>query len=345
MSRRRRRSYSATRDCVWSVGVKPVFKVQPRERPHDARDGQAPPVRRRRAGSRSGARAGRSACARAPHSRSARAEHWPDVELVLLGHLVGDGSYLTHQPLRYTTASEENSEPCARRREPLAAEVNRHAGSRALASAGDLRQRQSLAPQGVGNWLQGPRHPRSALRTRSACRRGLPARQRAGRAAPAPPVGDRRLHHVRKAGGGGAPRVYFATVQPRPRLRRGGAAAAPRHRRAHPHGRSRPATGRCSRSTSPGASSSALSSTMSAHSVRGWHRRARCASMLEGCMPNTNVDTLPIEAFADVRAIDARAGRLHARDGGTAGTSYGGTSHFRFAPSRATIDDYAENAR
>ncbi|HSY94888.1 MAG TPA: replicative DNA helicase, partial [Steroidobacteraceae bacterium] len=31
---------------------------------------------------------------------------WSDSEISLLGHLVGDGSYLTHQPLRYTTASE-----------------------------------------------------------------------------------------------------------------------------------------------------------------------------------------------------------------------------------------------
>src|SRR5581483_5243069 len=35
---------------------------------------------------------------------------WPDHWLILLGHLVGDGSYLTNQPLRYTTASEHNSE-------------------------------------------------------------------------------------------------------------------------------------------------------------------------------------------------------------------------------------------
>src|SRR5262249_19690398 len=34
---------------------------------------------------------------------------WPEARLVLLGHLIGDGSYVVHQPLRYTTASEENS--------------------------------------------------------------------------------------------------------------------------------------------------------------------------------------------------------------------------------------------
>ncbi len=36
-------------------------------------------------------------------------DRWPDHRVVLLGHLIGDGSYLSGQPLRYTTASEENS--------------------------------------------------------------------------------------------------------------------------------------------------------------------------------------------------------------------------------------------
>src|SRR5258708_26233473 len=35
---------------------------------------------------------------------------WPDRCVALLGQLIGDGSYLVHQPLRYTTSSMENSE-------------------------------------------------------------------------------------------------------------------------------------------------------------------------------------------------------------------------------------------
>jgi replicative DNA helicase len=34
---------------------------------------------------------------------------WPDSHVILLGHMIGDGSYLNQQPMRYTTASEENS--------------------------------------------------------------------------------------------------------------------------------------------------------------------------------------------------------------------------------------------
>jgi hypothetical protein len=36
-------------------------------------------------------------------------ERWPDDRVVLLGQLIGDGSYLKNAPMRYTTASEENS--------------------------------------------------------------------------------------------------------------------------------------------------------------------------------------------------------------------------------------------
>ncbi|NEQ31776.1 MAG: hypothetical protein F6K04_12355, partial [Leptolyngbya sp. SIO4C5] len=36
-------------------------------------------------------------------------QEWPDQRVALLGQLIGDGSYLKGQPMRYTTASEENS--------------------------------------------------------------------------------------------------------------------------------------------------------------------------------------------------------------------------------------------
>ena len=33
---------------------------------------------------------------------------WSDERVILLGHLIGDGSYLKHQPLRYTNQTKEN---------------------------------------------------------------------------------------------------------------------------------------------------------------------------------------------------------------------------------------------
>jgi replicative DNA helicase len=40
-------------------------------------------------------------------------EAWPEARIILLAHLIGDGSYVKHQPLRYTTSSEENSKAVA----------------------------------------------------------------------------------------------------------------------------------------------------------------------------------------------------------------------------------------
>ena len=37
-------------------------------------------------------------------------EEWPDERVALLGHLIGDGSFLKQQPMRYTTASEACSQ-------------------------------------------------------------------------------------------------------------------------------------------------------------------------------------------------------------------------------------------
>jgi replicative DNA helicase len=58
--------------------------------------------------------------------------------------------------------------------------------------------------------------------------------------------------------------------------------------------------------------------------------------------PNTNVDTVPLEAFGDVRASMRARGVTTRAMTALRGTSYGGMSHFRFAPSRAMIDDYAD---
>ena len=68
----------------------------------------------------------------------------------------------------------------------------------------------------------------------------------------------------------------------------------------------------------------------------------RLAAMLEGAAPNTNVDTLPRSAFERVRSSMKTRGISQRAMAARRGTSYGGTSHFRFAPSRATLAEYAE---
>jgi len=57
----------------------------------------------------------------------------------------------------------------------------------------------------------------------------------------------------------------------------------------------------------------------------------------------TNVDTVPQELFGAVRAEMRAKGVSHRAMTAARGTSYGGTSHFRFAPSRAVLADYARH--
>jgi replicative DNA helicase len=56
---------------------------------------------------------------------------------------------------------------------------------------------------------------------------------------------------------------------------------------------------------------------------------------------NTNVDTLPREVFEQVEAAMKEQGISQRAMVAMRGTAYGGSSHFRFAPSRAMVAEYA----
>jgi replicative DNA helicase len=69
---------------------------------------------------------------------------------------------------------------------------------------------------------------------------------------------------------------------------------------------------------------------------------ARLRDLLAGVTGNTNVDTVPREVFERVRE-QMVVQRISQREMvARRGTAYGGTSHFRFAPSRDTLAEYAE---
>ena len=82
-------------------------------------------------------------------------EHWPDDHVILLGQLIGDGSYLRGQPVRHTTASEENSRAIERAaRRAFDATIKRYKGPRnchGLLISGDGGR---WAPSGVNSWLR-----------------------------------------------------------------------------------------------------------------------------------------------------------------------------------------------
>jgi len=108
------RIVTAKSDLVWSVGRRPVFKV----RLASGREIRATTEHRlygfdgwRNVGElREGDRL--AIARRLPEP--AETIEWPDARIALLGQLIGDGSYLVHQPLRYTSSSAENREVVAR---------------------------------------------------------------------------------------------------------------------------------------------------------------------------------------------------------------------------------------
>jgi replicative DNA helicase len=146
----------AEADLVWSVGRRPVFTV----RLASGREIRAT-ARHRLFGADGWIRVGalrrgdRIAVARGV-PKPGVADGWPEARLALLGHLIGDGSYLGGHPARYCTVSEENSRPVAEAAiDEFGVKVNRNAGRGnrhqfVLSGTGNRRH-----PAGVNRRLRG----------------------------------------------------------------------------------------------------------------------------------------------------------------------------------------------
>lgn len=330
----------AQADKVWSVGVKPIYKVQLAS----GRGLRATGSHRILTGSgwrevREMGPGERIALARYAPAPEAPAV-WSDEEIILLGHLVGDGSYLVHQPLRYTTASEENSGAVRQAAEALGSTVTRHTGrghwhQLVIAGNGDRWH-----PRGVGRWLKalGIFGERSHEKRLPEAVFGL-----------ANPQLALLLRHLwatdgcistRRAGARGAPRVYFSTASEH--LARDVAALLLRFGIVGRIRKAVPAKGRPVFSVDVNGVDQQLRflDQIGAFGPRLAPAQALRAA-LAGIRCNTNVDTLPREVFADVRARMAEMGVSQRGMAALRGTSYGGTSHFRFAPSRGLLMDYA----
>ncbi|MEX0755234.1 MAG: replicative DNA helicase [Actinomycetota bacterium] len=79
---------------------------------------------------------------------------WSDEHVALLGQLIGDGSYLSGQPMRYTTASEENSRVVADGARSLGSRVTRYAGRGAWHQLLISGNGNRWYPKGVNAWLR-----------------------------------------------------------------------------------------------------------------------------------------------------------------------------------------------
>ncbi len=330
----------ARSDKVWPVGKREVFRVELAS----GRRIRATGEHRLLAGSGWARVSELQPGDRVAHARripeAESPQRWPEHWLILLGHLVGDGSCLVNAPMRYTTASEANSEAVRHAAEAFGNRVTRYEGRGARHQLLISGNGNRWHPAGVGAWLK-----KLGIFGQRSHEKRLPAAVFT--------LSDDQvsllLRHlwatdgcisVRRSGQRGAPGVYFATCS---RILADDVAAlllrlgiVARIRVVH-SGRYRP----CYTVDVSGVEAQ----KRFLDKVGAFGPRIAAATMLaeflEPVRGNTNVDTLPAFAFTAVRALMRAQGITHRRMAGLRGTTYGGSSHFKFAPSRRMIAEYA----
>lgn len=261
-----------------------------------------------------------------------------DEEVALLGQLIGDGSYLKGQPMRFTTADAANESAVRAGAELLGSTVSRIEGRgkwwQLLISGNGNRWH----PAGVGAWLKdlGIFGQRSSAKRLPEVVFRLPRNQQA--------LLLQHLWatdgciHVRPQGRRGSHRVFFATASEA--LAQDVAALLLRFDIVATLG----APANKKRTWTVDVSGSEQQKLF-LDNVGAFGPRQQQANMLalalEGVEARPNRDTLPVEVFDLVRASAVSAGVTTRQLAAARGTSYGGSSHFRFAPSRATVASYA----
>lgn len=264
------------------------------------------------------------------------AETWPELRLALLGQLIGYGSYLKGQPLRYTTASEENSQIVQLAAEQeFSCEVKRYKGRgqwhQLLISGNGNRWH----PAGVNRWLR-----QLDIFNQPSREKRIPAdvfqlsNQQIGILLKHLWATDGCIS-VRKGRGGDA--LFFSTSSEG--LARDVAALLLRL------GIWASVVWQPSQCFTVNVQGS-VNQMRFLTQVGAFGPRVEPAAALrlklESIISNPNRDTLPKEVFDRVKA-DMRAQGISQRQmAALRGTFYGGAAHFKFAPSRQTLLSYAE---
>jgi replicative DNA helicase len=265
---------------------------------------------------------------------------WSDAQISLLGHLVGDGSYLTNLPLRYTTSSEANSKLVTECALALGSTVKRRAGRgnwHQLLIAGNGNRWHAA---GVGAWLKG-----LGIYNQRSHQKHLP---------PAVfQLSDKQIGlllkhlwatdgsiHVRPAGQRGSPGVYFCSCSEQ--LVRDVAALLLRvgiigRIQQVRQGSYRPIW---SVYISGSEQQALFLARVGAFGPREAPAKA-LAAKLAVTRANPNVDTLPQELYAQVQASMNAQGMSGRQMGAMRGTTYSSTN-FKKSPSRATFNSYVD---
>ncbi len=329
----------AKSDAVWRVGRRPVFEVRlasgrsiraTAEHRLYGFDGWMK-VRELKEGDRL------AIARRIPEPESVTA--WPDEKLILLGHLIGDGSYLSGQPMRYTTSSVDNSHAVSTSAEQgFGVTVKRYAGRNSWHQLLISGNGNRWHPEGVNKWLRGlgifnqrsheKRVPREIF--------SLPNNQVA-----------LFLKHLWATDGcihtrtGGSCISYYSTnsrelaFDVASLLQRFGIVGRIGSTRK---GSYRPQyhvkiTGRAQLTTF-------------LHEIGAFgpriHQTKELTEYISMRGAGTNVDTIPVEVFQRVKCLMREYGITQREMSHLRGTANGGSSHFKFAPSRVVLLEYAE---
>jgi replicative DNA helicase len=331
----------AQSDLVWSKGVRQVFRVSLAS----GRSLRATPNHRIFTGD-----GWRAVGELGPGSRIAIGREfpsitnpvsWTDAQICLLGHLVGDGSYLKNQPLRYTTGSEANSKMVTECAIALGSSVKRYAGRGNWHQLLISNNGNRWHPAGVGAWLKGlgihgqrshQKHLPPAVFQLSNAQIGLLLKHL---------WATDGCIYVRPAHQRGSSSVNFTTCSER--LAQDVAALLLRLGIVARTSQIRQRIGRHIYSV---AISGSEQQALFLERVGAFGPReapaVRLAAQISLLRSNPNVDTLPQEVFAGVRAMMTSQGISRRQMASMRGTTYGGSSHFKFAPSRATLASYAD---
>lgn len=265
---------------------------------------------------------------------------WPDSHVALLGQMIGGGSYLKGQPMRYTSSSEANLRAVETAAVEFGCDVKRYDGrdncQQLLISGNGNRWH----PTGVNAWFRElgifdqrthqKRVPREAFQ-----------------------LSDRQvgllLRHLwasdgciwTRTSGRGSHRVFFWTTSrglaedvAALLLRLGIVARISEVEQGeYRHG--------VHVTVSGAAAQRRFLERVGAFGPRR-EQAEQLRAALADVVPNSNVDTVPQDVFEDVKTKLVDQGITQREMAAMRGTSHGGSAHFTFAPSRRVLSEYAE---
>jgi replicative DNA helicase len=293
------RIVEAESDRIWSVGTKEVFEVTfasgRRIRATGKHQFMTGSGWKRLSDLEVGAR---TALARQLPEPGTTVE-WPDDQLVFLGQMIGDGSYLSGQPMRYTSSSDANSDA-------VRAAAERAFGAHEKRIPEEVFQ---LSNRQIGVLLQHLWATDGCIWT-----------------APVESTSSNRVFYATNSRG-------LADDVAALLLRLGIVARIKQTKKSDY---------RPSFHVTVGGVENQLRFL---EFVGAFGPKVPAAEMLRARLDtmtgNTNVDTLPREIMAQVASSARSQGISQRRLASERGTSYGGSSHFSFAPSRSVLSEYA----